>query len=830
MSALRRDRHRQRRRRRHARPPPRARPASGSCCSSAATGCRASRRTGTPRTSSSTTATSRRTPGTTRDGKPFQPQVHYFVGGATKLYGAALYRLRAEDFGELRHHDGVSPAWPISYDEFEPYYTQAEQLYQVHGARGEDPTEPPRERALPVPGGLATSRASSSSPTTSRAAGLPPVPRALRRHARRGRTCRTAAACAARPATASRASCTRSPTPRCSRVRPALEHPNVTLLDQRRGGASSRPTTPGTAVTERRRRARRRDARRYSADLVVVVLRGREHGEAAARVGQRQAPQRARQRLRPGRAQLHVPQQPGRARAVEGGEPDRLPEDARAQRLLLRRPTTSTTRSGNIQMVGKSSGARCTAARSRCETKLAPDADARATSPATRSTSGSRPRTCRGRTTASRSTATAASTLALHARPTRSPKQRLYHELKSMLGHLGMHHDHLIPRHAYLKNDIPVAGVAHQAGTCRFGTDPATLGARHRLQGARARQPLRRRHELLPEHRRGQPGADRDGERAARRRPPARAPGRARDRRRAAACRLSDRPHVVDPRRRVRRASAARASWPSTTTCDVTLVDRNNYHQFQPLLYQVATSQLAPSDIAYSLRKLFHDDAERRRRARRGRRRSTSTTAHVTTTDGRRVAGDALVLAAGLAAELLPHRRARRSTRSRCTRSTTRSRLRSRILGVFEDADRDPSLIDHGALNFVVVGGGPTGVELAGALADLIARDDDRGVPRPRGDGRAGAPRRPRARRCSAPFSDRAHDYVAKVLERKGVRLHLGVAVTEVGARPRRRSRDGTTIRTRCVVWGGGIMAPAVAAARRACRRAAAAASTSSPT
>src|SRR6201986_5017860 len=76
-------------------------------------------------------------------GGPFQPQVHYFVGGATKLYGAALYRLRAEDFGELRHHDGLSPAWPISYQDMEPYYTAAEQLYQVHGARGEDPTEPP---------------------------------------------------------------------------------------------------------------------------------------------------------------------------------------------------------------------------------------------------------------------------------------------------------------------------------------------------------------------------------------------------------------------------------------------------------------------------------------------------------------------------------------------------------------------------------------------------------------------------------------------------------------------------------------------------------------
>ena len=83
--------------------------------------------------------------------KAFQPQVHYFVGGATKLYGAALYRLREEDFGELRHHDGISPAWPIGYDEMEPYYTEAEQLYQVHGARGEDPTEPAASAPYPFP-------------------------------------------------------------------------------------------------------------------------------------------------------------------------------------------------------------------------------------------------------------------------------------------------------------------------------------------------------------------------------------------------------------------------------------------------------------------------------------------------------------------------------------------------------------------------------------------------------------------------------------------------------------------------------------------------------
>jgi choline dehydrogenase-like flavoprotein len=78
-----------------------------------------------------------------KDGKEFHAGTHYFVGGNTKFYGAALIRLRKQDFGEVVHHGGISPAWPISYEELEPYYTQAEHLYQVHGLRGDDPLEPP---------------------------------------------------------------------------------------------------------------------------------------------------------------------------------------------------------------------------------------------------------------------------------------------------------------------------------------------------------------------------------------------------------------------------------------------------------------------------------------------------------------------------------------------------------------------------------------------------------------------------------------------------------------------------------------------------------------
>lgn len=80
-----------------------------------------------------------------KDGKSFSPGINYFVGGNTKVYGAALLRLRKEDFGEIKHFGGTSPAWPLSYDDFQPFYLEAEKLYSVHGKRGEDPTEPPEQ-------------------------------------------------------------------------------------------------------------------------------------------------------------------------------------------------------------------------------------------------------------------------------------------------------------------------------------------------------------------------------------------------------------------------------------------------------------------------------------------------------------------------------------------------------------------------------------------------------------------------------------------------------------------------------------------------------------
>lgn len=86
-----------------------------------------------------------------RTGDTFQPGVHYFVGGNTKVYGAALPRFRVRDFETLEHEGGTSPAWPISYNDLEPYYEQVETLFHVHGQYGDDPSEPPRSNPYPFP-------------------------------------------------------------------------------------------------------------------------------------------------------------------------------------------------------------------------------------------------------------------------------------------------------------------------------------------------------------------------------------------------------------------------------------------------------------------------------------------------------------------------------------------------------------------------------------------------------------------------------------------------------------------------------------------------------
>ena len=240
----------------------------------------------------------------------------------------------------------------------------------------------------------------------------------------------------------------------------------------------------------------------------------------------------------------------------------------------------------------------------------------------------------------------------------------------------------------------------------------------------------------------------------------------------------------------------------------VTLIDRNNHHQFQPLLYQVATSQLAPSDIAHSLRGVFAGDENVDVKLADIAAIDTAAKT-VTASDGGEWTGDALVLAAGSQPNFFGTPGATEHSFPLYSLDNA-TRLRSRILGLFEQVDRDPALVDRGALNFVIVGGGPTGVEVAGAIADMLAvtlpveyRSIDASsahlVLLDYGDA------------LLKPFSPKAHDYVAKVLTDKGVEIRLGVGVKEVASGHAVLS-DGTLVPTRCVVWGGGIKAAPVAA------------------
>jgi NADH:quinone reductase (non-electrogenic) len=238
----------------------------------------------------------------------------------------------------------------------------------------------------------------------------------------------------------------------------------------------------------------------------------------------------------------------------------------------------------------------------------------------------------------------------------------------------------------------------------------------------------------------------------------------------------------------------------------VTLIDRHNYHQFLPLLYQVATYQLASADVSSDIRQLFrkHDNVSVKLGAVASVEPSSRT---VTMDDGQTYAGDYLVLAAGSQANFFDTPGAEHVFPLYSLDDARR--LRSRILAVFEDADRDPTRVDEGALNFVIVGAGATGTEVAGALAELIrqvlpsqfkelALEKARVILVDLGSAVLG------------PFSPKAHDYVAKILSRDGVEIRLGTSVKEITTTHVLLS-DGDTIPTHCVIWGGGIKAAQLA-------------------
>jgi choline dehydrogenase-like flavoprotein len=398
-------------------------------------------------------------------GKPFQPGQHYWVGGATKLYGAALYRLRKEDFSELKHHDGISPAWPIGYDEMEPYYTQAEQMYQVHGARGEDPTEPFASAPYPFPAVSHEPRIQQLHDDLAKAGYHPfhsPNGIMLNEQNRPYSTCIRCKDCDGFPCLVHAKS-----DAEVIGVRPALEYPNVTLLTNAKVIKLNTNAT-GKAVTEVV--VEHNGATETYQGSVVVVSAGAAN---SAKLLLLSANDRHPNGLANGSDQV------GR---------NYMYHNSVAVLAISKEPNPTVFQKtlglndfyfgmdgfeypmGNIQMVGKSQGPMYKGEKP-LETKLAPmfTLDEIANKAVDFWLSTEDLPMPDNRVTVEKDGNIQLS----YTHNNQEPKKRLYDKLKMMLNHLGMH-DHLVERNLYMKNEIEVGGVAHQAGTVRFGKDPQT--------------------------------------------------------------------------------------------------------------------------------------------------------------------------------------------------------------------------------------------------------------------------------------------------------------------------------------------------------------------
>jgi NADH dehydrogenase len=247
----------------------------------------------------------------------------------------------------------------------------------------------------------------------------------------------------------------------------------------------------------------------------------------------------------------------------------------------------------------------------------------------------------------------------------------------------------------------------------------------------------------------------------------------------------------------------------STPEVHVTLIERNNYQQFQPLLYQVATGILAPGNAAFSLRPLFRGrpNVDIKMTAVVSADLATKT---VTTEDGKTYQGDFLVLATGARVNFFNTPGAEKHAFPLYSLHDAEL-LRSRILLLLELADREPTRLDSGVLNFVVVGGGPTGVETAGALADLLGRvlkDTYRDLDL----SKAKVVLVDVIPKTLNAFSEGSQSYASQTLKERGVELVLGVAVKEVHAEHVVLS-DGRKIPSLTTIWAGGLQASSLSGA-----------------
>jgi choline dehydrogenase-like flavoprotein len=400
------------------------------------------------------------------DGKPFRPQVHYYVGGATKLYGAALYRLRPADFGEIKHADGLSPAWPLDYAEFEPWYTRAEWLYQVHGAHGEDPTEGPWSRQYPWPAVSHEPRIQRLSDDLARAGYQPfhaPCGILLDEGRRPASTCIRCATCDGYPCLVHAKS-----DAEVIAVRPVLGRRSVTLLT---GAEVVRlETDPAGRSVTGVVVSRGGGSETYRGDIVALAAGAANTAKIRLASGTGAHPDG----LANGSGLVGRNYMFHNSRAVIGLDSERndtvfqktlgindfyLPGEGREWPL------------GNIQMLGKSN-AQAMKGEEPALTKLAPhwglDEVARHGVDFWLTTEDiPRPD--------NRVTIDREGNIHLAYRQSNdSEAAGLYRELRTILNHAGLANHHLLDKNLFMAMSVPLAGVAHQAGTCRFGSDPTT--------------------------------------------------------------------------------------------------------------------------------------------------------------------------------------------------------------------------------------------------------------------------------------------------------------------------------------------------------------------
>ena len=395
-----------------------------------------------------------------KHGNAFHPGIHYCVGGNTKVYGAALLRFRKQDFGEVKHFGGISPEWPLQYEDLEPYYTMAEHLYHVHGQRGEDPTEPPASapyRFKPVRHEPRIQQLHDDWIRLGRQPFHLPIAVRLDEDNPEQSACIRCETCDGFPCLLNAKS-----DAQVTCVDPALQHPNVTLLTH--ALATRLETSPSGREITKVRVERQGVQEEYSADIVVVACGAINTAALLLRSANEAHPN-------------------GLANSSDVVGRHYMCHNNSVLLALSKQPNPTIFQKtiglndfyfgsddwdypmGHISMVGKQDLEMLRLGAPPFAPGLALDAVAK------RSldfwlTSEDLP------DPDNRVMVNAQGDITLHYTDNNlEGHKRLAAKLKDMLAKLGCER-HLVPSHLYLGKKIPIAGTAHQSGTVRLGRDP----------------------------------------------------------------------------------------------------------------------------------------------------------------------------------------------------------------------------------------------------------------------------------------------------------------------------------------------------------------------